>query len=621
MIPASEDWGWIGTKSASELESLGVDSFNDTWILESYEWFWSRLPKSMQEHFRHPVERISPRRPPVNLVPFPCAKSGDDLDSNAGIIDFLSVDSNGSLKCDAGSVNCSAREFAHKAALFVYRIFQKYDSTVGFPNVGILSGNVEGGSIALSAMLAALCRILKVEVPDSIIATGCFQMDKDGKPTLKAVETETLAQKLIAAARFGYSKFFCVEKQKGVFNHEELPAKSLLMKLKDNILIPSDSGLEICEVSKNPWLALFELARELPSSSAKELAEFLAELSHQGLWYEPNFAKLLETLADSPSRLVRHVALDMRSRVDLHQGNTLDSQQFRLKVPKLNPTDIPFGPLGSYLKYEETSSRVILKIDLGIWGNQDPDIQLMHRILQRQKECIKDELADIEDCRSALSAANTEARRLFFLGRLYRDENLLLRAWDELTAFKDHWPDIFEYTNRQHRSDETLQRQLNQCFECLEDYWVLTRKLLPAPFIPEDFKFSEDAEVYDLVAWLDWVLMYGNPQNTSFEIFFKKVDELYKDKKNYPYFKPYEKFLIYKLGTPEEQAHSRNQLFQAEHLERPRGILTVLAMRTAWVLGNPDLLQKARNAVPESLIWLADELMQKPEEIVFRCPY
>ena len=115
-IPASEDWNWFGSQTAAELESLGVDSFNDTWILESYAWFWSRLPKSAQERFQPPVDGISPQGPPANLVPFPCAKLGGILDSDAGTINFLSVDSNGSLKCDAGSVNCSAREFAHKAS-------------------------------------------------------------------------------------------------------------------------------------------------------------------------------------------------------------------------------------------------------------------------------------------------------------------------------------------------------------------------------------------------------------------------------------------------------------------------------------------------------------------------
>ncbi|MBR0191112.1 MAG: hypothetical protein IJQ31_03495 [Thermoguttaceae bacterium] len=620
-IPASEDWNWFGSQTAAELESLGVDSFNDTWILESYAWFWSRLPKSAQERFQPPVDGISPQGPPANLVPFPCAKLGDGLDSDAGIINFVSVDSKGSLKCEAEWENSSACKFAHEAALFVYQIFQKYDPTVGFPNVGRLPGSVEGGSIALSAMIAALCRILNVAVPDTIIATGCFQMDENGRASLKTVEPETLAQKLIASARLGFRKFFCVKDQKGFGGTEVMSAKDLLEKLKEKDWIPYDSELEIQEVSPRPWLALFEIARELPPSSGKELAEFLAELSHQYLWFEPSFTDLLETLAESSTRLVKHVALEMRSRAALHQGKTQEAQEFRQKVPPLEPTDFPFGPLGSFLKYEETSSRVIQKIDMGIWDETDPDVERMRRILRRQKDSIEDRIADIEDYRSALSAANTEARRLFFLGRLYRDENLLIRAWDELTAFQKYWQDIFEYTKRQHRSDETLQRQLNQCFECLEDYWVLTGKLLPAPFIPEDFNFSDDAPAYDLVAWLDWVLMYGKPENTSFGRFFKRADELWGKYSGYPNFKPYEKFLIYKLGTPEEQEHARSQLAQARHLNEPEDILAVIALRTASVLGNEALFQKALQAVPSSLRWLADELMKKPEEIVFRCPY
>lgn len=624
-IPASEDWDWFGARSARELESLGVDSFRYTWILKAYAWFWSRLPKSAQERFEPPVDGISPRRPPVNLVPFPCAKLGGILDSDAGTINFLSVDSNGSLKCNAEAANCSASRLAHKAALFVYQIFQKYNPKVGFPNVRILSSDVEGGSLALSAMIAAFCQILKVEVPDSIIATGCFQTDEKGDSTLTPVEPGTFAQKLIASARFGYGQFFYVKGQKGFFRDSTpMEPDELLKQLKNTGLIPADSNLQVLEVEKKPMSALFRIAREIASelsfSTGRELAEFLHELSHQGHWKEPEFEQFLETFISSKSALVKHVALEMRSRQELHRGNTLKAQEFRALVEPLKPSDIPLGPLGSYLKEEETSSRVIQKLDLGVWEETDPDILLMDRILERQEGNIKDGLADIEDLRVALAGENTKARRLFFLGRLRRDVNLLRKAWDKLTIFQEYWDDIFAYTKEQNRRDEPLGRQLNQCLECQKDYWVLTGELFQAPFL-QNFKLPENFNAYDLTAWLDWVLMYANPETIDFEDCLKKADHFYEGWKGHPCYMPYEKFLINKLGSPEQQQHARDQLLQAEHLKEPTYIMAILALRTARVLGDDALLQRAYDAVPDSLRWLADELMKKPEEIIFRCPY
>jgi len=621
-FPQIEDWEWVGVSTSRELEDAGTDSFSAEWIRRAYSWFWNRLPKSERSNFKPPFEGISPLRPPLKYVPFPASIGSDSPTKDSGIIGFVAVDSNGSphTEIETGE-NDGTKVFAHKAASYVYKIFQKFDSSVGFPRVEIEAQNAEGGSTALSSMIAALCRILKIEVPDSIIATGCFETRDDGESLLRPAATGTFAQKLIAAARFGFQKFFCVEGQKGQFNSKDLVPAELFEALKSDGLIYTDSELEIIEVSKNPTHALFEIGCELPTSTGKELAEFLAELSHQNLWYRPDFVRLLETLGKSESRLVSHLALEMRSRVELHRGNTQEAQKFRLQIPQLRASDFPFGPLGSYLKYEETASRVILKIDLGIWNDDDQDVQLLHRILRRQREYIEDRIADIEDIRIAMVAANTDARRLFFLGRLYRNENLLCRAWDELTAFQEYWPEIFEYTEKQNLKDETLSRQLNQCLECQEDYWNLTGKLFPTPFLPENFELPDDANAYVLTAWLRWVFVYRKYSEVSFDRFFKRADELYKNYANYPNFQPYEKFLIFKLGNAEEKAHAREQLARANHLEEPEGILSVLAMRTSWILRNEILLQRSWNAVPWSLRGLANELMKKPEEIVVRCPY
>lgn len=626
---ATVNWCWFGKTPSGKLAKEGKCSCSPLWLQKAYRWFHDRLPSSLKEKFHSPRE-VSPVGPPSRFVPFPaCIQESSEKNRelfDMGVLAFLSVDSNGSP--DAGNTrdrNDSVHRLAYEAARYVYDLFRKLQPQIGYPNVEIAAPDADGGSLALSAMIAAACRILKVPCPDDIVATGCFQDRK-----LQPVCEDTLWQKTAASVRYGYRKFFIVTGQKGTWKGQSFTPDKLLEILQEEGVLPKDAPFEFIEIPTNPLEAIFRILRELPEGAEDETAMLLAvfekvylrsDLSHE----HDIILDVLSPFTQSSSVLVRHVALDILCRRELHLGNTPQADKYRRETPCLSPSKFPFGLLGYYLKYEETASKAILDLDLGYWSPEHPDHQQMERILERLKGNINDKVADIEEIRNALALANTRGRRLMFLGRLNEDPELLEQAWGEFTAFQPYWKEIFEYAGKYDLSDNTFRRQWNQCMECLADYWNLTRKILRCP----GFSMEEPLEGksgYDLISKLQSWVIQKSPETISLEEFLRDADAHYEDWKRYPNFLPYEKVLIYGLGTDADREHAQKQLARAEHLldaSRRRGIFALLGMRTAFVLKDMELLNRIYDeiAADNPLKKIADKLMEEPEKIGFRCPY
>lgn len=620
----SPSWVQFGVAESWELMQEGTDwKCGAPWVQQAYAWFYGRLAASFRDTYSKPLENVLAIGPPPRLVPFPCSTEQKSRSCcfESGCIAFVAVDSNGSAEHSVQTgENDQIYENAYVAAQYVYDIFRDFDRTVGFPQIELNVPRAEGSSLSLSVMIAALCRILKVKIPDTILASGCYDREKI---RLQPVNEETLSQKITAATRFGYRKFFLVENQRGTLDGRSLTPQELLESLKERGFVPSDTNLEFIEVSELPMFALLQILGELPPSEGTKIVEFMAAFCNRFLWTESRFQQMLETLSESETLLVRHVALDMLCRYELHAGRSVSAEAYRSRIPPLQPRDYPFGPLGSYLKYEESASRSILKLDLGIWNADDSDHQLVERILERQKGFITDHIADMEDIRVAIAAANTKARRLFFLGRLQRNRELLLQAWNELTFCHEYWSDIFDYTDKQGRTSENFQRQWNQCVTCMEDFWHLTGRRLPTPFFPDHFELSDEVDAYTLTAWLLWSMMNGSAKDISLKYFLELADRQYERWRGYPNFLPYEKLLVYHLGTEEDRIHARDQLSRAAHLEKPEnGMIVLLAMRTAYVLKDERVLGDAYEILTVSTLQsISDELRRSPEEFVYRCPY
>lgn len=402
--------------------------------------------------------------------------------------------------------------------------------------------------------------------------------------------------------------------------------EELLKTLQKEGILPQDTALQFIEVPQDPLKAIFRILQEMPDGTDKEMAILWTAFSEKFLHSDfinglDDFLSTVHPLTQSRSPLIRHVALDILCRRELHLGNTPQADIYRRETPPLRPSEFPPGCLGCYIKYEETASKAIL--DWGYWDSDHPDHQLLERLLERLKASVADQRVDIEELRNAMAMANTKGRRLLFLGRLSEDAKLLEQAWNEFVYFQEYWGEIFEYTAKENLYNETPQRQRNQCVECLTDYWFLTRKVLPCPDLPLEDPV-EKANSYDLVAELSQSVTHEVP--ISLASFFEKADSDYKNWKGSPCFLPYEKMLIYGIGSESEQEHARQQLKQAFHLKDPSvrsGILALLGMRSAFVLDDLDWMNQIYHEIARDnpLKKIADTLMENPAKITFRCPY
>ncbi len=641
-------WEYFGKCSSKDLEYQGTDDLQPEWIQSAYRWFYERLPESQKKTFWKP-QNVPAAGPSARYVPFPCAiesRSNKQYSSEDGLIAFVSVDSNG----DAAGENLTynndiVKQHAYAAARFLYTLFRQFDDRIGFPNIEIQAPDASGSSLSLSAFLAALCQIMQIRLPDTFIATGSWEEKEEKEENEKkqsrfqTVGASALAEKIIAAVRFGYRKFLLVEGQKGTFEDASFSPSELLQKLKEDGTLPPDAPLEFIEVPTAPMEAVFRLLQELPEGNDCRTAALLRTYEKQYLRHDARsgFDSIIKTVSpfcESGSNLVKHVAFDILSRRELHLGNTQNARKYREQTPVLRPSEYPTGFLASYLKYEEAASRAVLELDLGNLDENHPAHALVERILERLKGNIFDDIADIEDVRTALALANTKARRLYFLGRLNADSVAISQAWEELTAFKDYWTEIFEYTKRMNLQDETFERQRNQCVECMADFRHVTGTVLECEKLPQTFELCDTQNAFDLVAWIQWHVMHETLDSGKIQGFRNKADGFYEGEKSwkgFPNFLPYEKILLYRVGTDEDQRHARNQLARAFHLQLGEApipcaeadVLSLLAIRSAFLLEDAKLAETFYARIPqESLLKrIADRLFEEPSEAGFRCIY
>ncbi len=633
-----EDWGWFGRTGSFELAKAGTDEYAAPWAHNAYRWFYDRLPDSKKPEYTTPLNDAKSVGPPERLVPLPAAGKNGQTPFEQGAIFFLSVDSNGS-RDDENNIGTkdSVLHYACQAARYSYDMFRILDANVGYPRVELFVDEeceIDGGSLALPAMIAAVCRVLRIHVPDTIISTGLFETDSNSSE-LRPVAPNSLSDKIVAAVRYGYHKIAVVQGQLGAGGCS--PA-DVLDSLVVNGTLPQDTVLEFFEVDPDPLLATFRIVSEIPDSAATELAGLLAIFDKRYLRSDPyrNNGLVFETVSPylkSTSPLTRHVAADILRRRALHLGKTLEAEAWRKKTPELRPVDYPSGWLGSYLKYETAASQSVLKLDLGIWDDAEHD--RADRILDRLKGNIQDGAADIEEVRSAMALANTKAYRLRFRGRLEESKGLFENAWSELVAFYSFWDDLFEYTHRMGLIKETRNRQLNQCLECQFDYWTLTGKVLPSPdeLYPVDFGLLDNVrDAFDLVAWLHFRLLSNQlPSSEELERYVAIADSRYDDCKRYPNYLPYEKAILLRLGDVRFQSRMKQRLADAKHLRESldvskpfsNSITALLAIRTAFALECPDDAASVFERMDDTgnLKQIARRLLADPERIGFRCPY
>lgn len=633
--PQEINWGAFGSFTSENLIDYGTDS-ELPWMTEAYRWLYNRLPESRRREYEAPVTE-RPLSPHPKWTPFPVAGTGrTGLD--AGAVLYCMVDASGSVSEGSASEAIASLRDAYAAASCVFDLFRQHDPEVGYPKVDIPTRwgcDVEGSSLSLPVIIASFGWLLKVTLPDDLIATGCF----DGKKQcLKPVGEETLGEKITAAARLGYHTFVVVKGQKAKIPGEgSASPEECFTRLKQDGTLAEDTEMEFVEVDTDPLIAFIGLVQKFVTNpddfAAQGLARLLAAYGKNRLDAgNDKFLDGINVFEKSPSELVRHVYYDLASRWALHRGETEKAKRFRESMPVIQPPQFPFGWLGSYLKFEEIASWSILRLDLGYWDDTDPIHKKADRVLERLLDNIDDNAADIEEVRCALAQANTRARRHLFQARRKNSPELALSAWDDVIRLERYWDDIFRYTKQRGLKSETLWRQWNQVIDCAECCRRLTGSLPPRfdEVLPREELCSlrqlSKPNSFDLCGWLTYRFLIGQkPNNEEASCYLQMAKDCYW-RDSYPSYLPFEKFLIRQLGTEEQRAEARKCLRRAleEQSENSGGILSLVMMRCAAVV-------KCDNFPPEKFLSqltegsalraLGEEFLSVPEELVWRTPY
>ncbi|MDR1493282.1 MAG: hypothetical protein LBT05_11250 [Planctomycetaceae bacterium] len=455
-------------------------------------------------------------------------------------------------------------------------------------------------------MLAALSRTLEITWKDTIISTGCY--DKINQ-LLLPVDANTLPAKLECAKRFGYKKIILVEGQQD---------------------IPTDCPLETVLVNPDPNIAVFQLINpKLTGAIPKDrhVARLLYSADRLGKLKNET---IIKTFLESDSKLVKSIASDILSRNALHRGETAEAAKYHKQVETLLWDKIPNGYLGHYLRYERIAATAILKIDLGIWNDEDETHTALDNRLAHLENAINGGFADRNDYFAALTLANTRVLRKRFQSRLTarcdeQFEQLLQSAWHDLIFLFDNWDAIYKFAERIDKKS-TLRRQRNYCIECLTDYWKVHQGLPRWERVDEFLNWCKKKryeDAFDKIAELNFRIIMDNHINEKeLDTKIKRFDRQFSKTVVHPNWIFYEKILQFAPDTKHKQ-HCITKLTEVlpKLEENNKSIFILLALRTRAVLQRAGY--KVQRNIPAPP---ADAPLQKIYDIIKdnpidRCPY
>ncbi|GHT47164.1 hypothetical protein FACS189454_09300 [Planctomycetales bacterium] len=599
-IPATPDWQWFGSLNDEQLAEYVADNSNIAWLQDAERW---RTGRKNVLFLR-------------NYAPVLTAANGD------GQLGFIAVDNNTTY--GEKFFPSEFEEHAYTAASFVFDLFRPFDKSLTTPHINILLNKTGGGSsLSLPTMIAALQRLTGIRLPDTIVATGCFD---NSRKRLLPVSPDTLPAKIKVAKRFGYR---------------------MLLVVKGQTFSPNASGvgdIQIIEVDENPQLALFDVIKlaENQNDAEEGIARLLGTYSNRRICVGIDEAeRITKPFVNSISELVRHVANDICSRAALHQGKTEKSAVYRKAAGTLEWDEIPTDALGHYLRYEEVASSSVLAIDSGEWDDNFYAHTELDKRIEHLKQAVKGGFADADDYLSLFAMLNTRALRRRFVSRYARVLELQ-SAWNDLTYFYSEWDKIFAYANRIDRRDTTFERQRNYCLECLADWYHLiiphssVAKELPlAKEFLSSYKlrmgFAEDNKLngFDCIAWIHYRYLIDEPfWDSDGELAIYRIRNC--GGLEFPNYISYELLLRYRTISQEERDFCVKKLRCAYNEQQkrlkdsPASIMSILALRTRQILLNNDCRNLRHPVTPPKdtpLRKIYDDLLSAPDTLIERCPY
>ena len=340
-----------------------------------------------------------------------------------------------------------------------------------------LSGEPSGDSLALPAALGALLWIFDSAWPEDLVASGGLSPRHD---LFAPAPSKTLVAKARAARAWGYRRIALVEDPDDP--RTEIEGLEVVRFPRDPASLPlraaSLAGVGFSEQSLARALALFDLR---VCRSGRRSADRVLEAT----------APMLE----SDSGLVRHIAFDMRSRVQLHAGRTAESEESLSRADEFRGRgSLPEGRLRDVLRYQQPAHRSMIHIDLGQWDDQLP----AHREVDRLVADLDGLWPTRHERLMRFFLANTRARRNEYIGRLESDPGRLEDAWSDLEHDRAHWIELIDdFAIRELRlPDTSVARIQNQMIDVAFSHFQLAGSI-PVTWRPVIESFDAQASPLD----------------------------------------------------------------------------------------------------------------------------
>lgn len=413
------------------------------WLHRAWAWLYPRLDEQALQGFSAPLFGVESSGPPSKFASMLAVSAGG---RNTKLVFFEVVGTTsamGSSECELGLAEACQR--ASQLLSATGQEGQKW--SLRFPggeDDGLLSGTSGSGI----AFFQTMRTVLGLCADQDTAVTACWNADQS---CFKPVAASLLSDKIQLAREWGFRKLRVVEGQTGV--PEEL------------------SGIEIEPFPADPRHALAYWLPEIPTEEEEALLSALVSVDRSLVHGRPadrDPKKLLQLtnpfIQDEISPLVKHVVHDLRSRSLLHAGRSEAADLEREQSRRFTPDILPENWFGEYLQFEQAAHHGILALDLGRWGDDDPDHQKIdHKIAQLEQL----DPPRIENVSALLKLRNVRARRWDFQGRMEEDLELLHRAVDEYLKEEKFWPRIFERELKLGLQTSNIRRQQNQVMDPL----------------------------------------------------------------------------------------------------------------------------------------------------------
>lgn len=425
--PTAPDWAWLFAQDPHALAQLVHAGTSLLWVERFMRGLDQRLDGALE--LPEPVRQAAtPSWLPSDVVPIVAAQAG-----GAGILGTMRIRASdqalGSVFTHARATEGSDSELLRASIAgseVASNTLAELLPDAPRPVIDIdVDHDGSGDSVALAAGIASILHLFGKTWPGDMIATGGIDI---ARGWFTPVAASTLASKAAAARRWGYRRIALVEGCDETDGMDEIDGLVIERIPADPaglaVAIASMQGIDLDDQNVAHALTIFDL-----------------RVGRAGPHMLDRVLETTEPFMGRNSPLVRHVALDMRSRAYLHAGHVNEAHEALQEADALRGQgDLPDGRLRDVLRYQQPAHRSIVYLDLGEWSDQVP----AHAAVDALIADLDSAWPTKHERLMRLFLANTRARRYEYLGRLHSDAGRFDAAWSDLMHAREAWDELLE---------------------------------------------------------------------------------------------------------------------------------------------------------------------------------